>query len=305
VALYAATRSVPRLSLSDRQFAALHTALVVIPLDAVEWLLSKLGIVADLKQTRSLSMLPLLFAPFTSSSFKFQSSLLAPSCLDGSRYLSNCVAAADHYIGKVKQTQTNRRLRFYEIARHDKGNNISAFWWALTQPKGGFLCRLVALGLCFVLRCCFDSVTVDVLSFASIQSCGQADRIILAPTHRSIFDFLLLYFLCFAVPELDLKWPSAAAAEEFNDIPVVGWIMKLLGAFFVKRGRSTADPMLVEKISAADRRSLSCPRYLVFIEGTRSRDRRFLEPKTGVLRCLHEDGRTIILPISISYEKIA
>jgi alcohol-forming fatty acyl-CoA reductase len=305
VALYAATLSVPRLSLSDRQFAALHAALVVMPLDAVEWLLSKLGIVADLKQTRSLSMLPLLFAPFTSSSFKFQSSLLAPSCLDGCRYLSNCVAAADHYIGKVKQTRTNRRLRFYEFAGHDEGNNISAFWWALTQPKGGFLCRLVALGLCFILRFCFDSVTVDVLSFASIQSCGQADRIILAPTHRSFFDFLLLYFLCFAVPELDLKWPSAAAAEEFNDIPVVGWVMKLLGAFFVQRGRSTADPMLVEKISAAERRSLSCPRYLVFIEGTRSRDRRFLEPKTGVLRCLHEDGRTIILPISISYEKIA
>jgi alcohol-forming fatty acyl-CoA reductase len=215
------------------------------------------------------------------------------------------VAAADHYIGKVQEAPTNRRLRFYEFAGKDEASNISAFWWALTQPKGGVVCRLVAFVLCLLLRCCFDSVTVDLLSFASIRSCGQSDRIILAPTHRSVFDFLLIYFLCFAVPELDLQWPSAAAAEEFNELPVVGHIMKLLGAFFVQRGRATADPMLVEKISAADRSSESCPRYLVFVEGTRSRDRRFLEPKSGVLRCLHKDDRTVILPVSISYERIA
>ena len=43
----------------------------------------------------------------------------------------------------------------------------------------------------------------------------------------------------------------------------------------------------------------------VFIEGKRSRDRRFVAPKTGFLRCVKDcDGDYIILPLAVNYERL-
>jgi glycerol-3-phosphate O-acyltransferase len=43
----------------------------------------------------------------------------------------------------------------------------------------------------------------------------------------------------------------------------------------------------------------------VFVEGSRSRDRRYLKPKTGFLRCLSvAGGEYVVVPIAINYEEI-
>ncbi|CAN0035385.1 unnamed protein product, partial [Hapterophycus canaliculatus] len=47
--------------------------------------------------------------------------------------------------------------------------------------------------------------------------------------------------------------------------------------------------------------------FEVFVEGTRSRDRRFLAPKTGLIRALQgaREGATLwLVPVSISYERV-
>lgn len=299
VALYAATVLIPTSCLSDKQFETLHKVVVMFPLKCVAWVASNFEASLDLRQLRTLSMLPLLFAPFSGSVYKFHSSLFPPEHYCGRRYLASCVSAADHYINKRTAVGGNRRLKLHAFAGREITSGDSDLWWALTQPSGTIVCRIVAFVLRFILRRSFNSVTVDLLSFSCIQQFNEADRIIFAPTHRSFFDFLIFFFLCFAVPELHLGWPYAAAAKEFEGIAIIGPLMRALGAFFVQRGR--LDPMLAEKIP----RGTGCPRYLVFIEGTRSRDGRLGKPKTGVLRCLHENDKTVVIPIGISHEKIA
>jgi glycerol-3-phosphate O-acyltransferase len=130
-------------------------------------------------------------------------------------------------------------------------------------------------------------------------------HIVLAPTHRSFYDFLLVSFIAFSIPELKVQIPNIAAADEFANLPLLGWFMGYLHAFFVKRGRGI-DPKLAERVKSLKAKSKGRGACIeVFIEGSRSRDRRFLEAKTGFLRCLEETGGDhLIVPICISYEKI-
>ena len=45
--------------------------------------------------------------------------------------------------------------------------------------------------------------------------------------------------------------------------------------------------------------------FEVFLEGKRSRDRRFVEPKTGFLKSLKQSGgEHVLIPITINYESI-
>ena len=116
-------------------------------------------------------------------------------------------------------------------------------------------------------------------------------------------DFLLVPLLCFARPELGVRPPRIAAAEEFSKIPLIGKIFERAGAFYIRRGVGKADTQLNDQIAklVADRETL-----MFFIEGKRSRDRRFLAPKTGMLRSLASTKQKfVILPIAISYDRVA
>jgi glycerol-3-phosphate O-acyltransferase len=136
---------------------------------------------------------------------------------------------------------------------------------------------------------------------------GETTYIILAPTHRSFFDFLLLSYVFFALPELQLDIPFIIAADEFEQLPIIGIIARMLRAFYIRRGGGCPDKDLTTKLASLKSKKLSesggC--LEVFLEGKRSRDRRFAYPKTGLLKSLKESGgRHIIVPIAINYEAI-
>jgi alcohol-forming fatty acyl-CoA reductase len=125
---------------------------------------------------------------------------------------------------------------------------------------------------------------------------------VLAPSHRSYFDFLLSSYLCFQHPELGVPMPQIAAAEEFSRIPVVSRILSRSGAFYVRRGVGKAVPEVGEEIERIAARSAA---LMFFIEGQRSRGRRVLPPKRGLLRALQATGRSFaVLPLAISYERV-
>ena len=169
--------------------------------------------------------------------------------------------------------------------------------WSMTQPKGNLCIRFLGWIMIKVLRAITSEVTIDLDSFVPTtkilsnhsnqdDDLSKETTIILAPTHRSFLDFMLISFIAFALPELRIEIPYIVAADEFSRIPILGWLAKLSGAFFVKRGRGTADPKLYEQISSLNdntvKRKSIC--IEVFIEGKRSRDRRFIKPKTGFLK---------------------
>jgi alcohol-forming fatty acyl-CoA reductase len=175
--------------------------------------------------------------------------------------------------------------------------------FALRQPEGTAALRASAWIVARVLRRCTDLVSFDLASFERAgRALAPGTRIVLAPSHRSYLDFVLCSYLAFARPDLGLPIPHVAAAVEFSRIPVLGRLLRSLRAFYLERGLGREDKALTSQVHALVREG----RVLeFFIEGGRSRTRRFLEPKRGFLRSLQATGeRFAILPVAVSYDRV-
>ena len=176
--------------------------------------------------------------------------------------------------------------------------------WAIKQPHGTPTARAFAYFLRKVLRAAGAEITFSEAEIkAAIGRARDGDLIVLAPSHRSYMDFLVTSLLCFAHPGLGLKLPRVAATDDFSRIPLVGPILRRAGAFYIRRGLGRADPELTRQIVGLVEAGHSLEFY---VEGSRSRSRRFLTPKRGVLRALQQAGRpTVVMPLSISYDRVA
>jgi 1-acyl-sn-glycerol-3-phosphate acyltransferase len=185
--------------------------------------------------------------------------------------------------------------------RHtERGSDLR---WAVGRPRGNPTIRFGAYLLRKMWRRCTDLVTFDQAAFVRARAAAQpGDLVVIVPTHRSYFDFLVLPYLFFARPDLGIDIPHIAATEDFARIPVVSTLLRQGQAFFIRRGVGKADPDLTRRVSelAANGRTLK-----FFIEGTRSRSRRVLPPRRGLLRALQSTGRScLILPVVVSYDRI-
>jgi alkyldihydroxyacetonephosphate synthase len=281
----------------------------------------------DLQKLLSLLDLPLLFFPFMKNSFHFQSDLVAPDCFDAKRYVFSCGVAAHRFISGMHSKKQNHssesssarasfstRQKMAMVVVGGKAYKAisSDLWWALSQPKGDYLIRFASFLFVKILRAVCSVVTVDTTSFRNLlSSISREDSgrtfLILAPTHRSFFDFILLSYVCFALPELQVDIPFIVAADEFEQLPVIGWLARLLRAFYIHRGKGYGDPALAMKLKSMKESNLSAPGACleVFLEGKRSRDRRYVDPKTGFLKSLSESGGDhVFIPITINYEGI-
>lgn len=175
--------------------------------------------------------------------------------------------------------------------------------WARRGPNGNWAIRLLG----FVLRKAFrqgcSSITFDKTSFVQAMQRVEPDHlVVLAPTHRSMMDFLVCSYLCFAHPELKISIPYIAADLQLGQLPFLGWLLKQAYAFYIKRGQGRVDPELNAQLRQLvdDQQTLE-----IFIEGTRSRARQCLPPKRGLLRALQQTGVSCtLLPITINYDRV-
>lgn len=175
--------------------------------------------------------------------------------------------------------------------------------WVRRQPMGNWAIRLLG----FVLRKAFrkgcSRISFDYRSFEEAMAQVPSDHlVVLAPTHRSMMDFLVCSYLCFAHPELKISIPYIAADLQIGNLPFLGWFLKQTYAFYLKRGQGKPDPQLNQTIRqlALENQTLE-----IFIEGTRSRSRQCLSPKRGLLRALQQtDVPCLLLPIAINYDRV-
>jgi glycerol-3-phosphate O-acyltransferase len=222
-----------------------------------------------------------------------------------------CVASAHRFLHTLTSTPLERLdTTGILIGGKDHTTMTSDIWWALTQPRGNILMRFLGFFFLKIFRSSCDSITLDVASFSNVVRflCDHEDKeihVILAPTHRSFYDFILLSFIAFSLPELRIQIPFIAAAEEFSSLPYIGWMLHYLNAFYVRRGTGK-DPNLEQEVRRIKNKAKGQRSFIeVFIEGSRSRDRRYQMPKTGFLRCLMQTGgKHLIIPININYERI-
>ncbi len=159
------------------------------------------------------------------------------------------------------------------------------------------------LAVSFVFRRLFASIEVNGLE--KVTEYAKRHPIVLLPSHRSYFDFLILSWLFYGH---HLVPPHIAARENMGFGPF-GVIFRRAGAFFLRR---SFDAPLYKDVF---RRYVA---YLVkegftqefFIEGGRSRTGKTLPPRLGMLSWdveafLAGARRDLFLvPVAISYERL-
>lgn len=297
---------------TKERFEHVHSFFVQRPIDLLLILRRFAGLdnslISRLKQYLDL---PVLFYHFMNNSFYFDSCLPVPSNFRSHAYQMTCIRVAHTFLSRSRNRQLgsgqNGKVEALPIGGRECYRPIGDMTWCTTQPTGSIASKMSAFVLTNILRATFESVTVDVTSFCSALRAAESHpgpvRLIIAPTHRSFFDFLLVSYAIFSLPELQMPLPYIVAASDFQKLPIIGHMCKILGAVFINRGRGLGarDPSLAAAIS-----NLPLDACIeVFFEGTRSRDRRFVMPKTGVLRCVQSLGvDCLIVPISISYERV-
>lgn len=300
------------MDLTLENFRKVHRVLVHWPLNFVkgtcEILRLRPKFLRSFEKLEPFLDLPLLFFPFTSSTFHFESDLQTPTTFNAERYMFSCVLAAEKFVISLRnrietKPQAGSTSPIFDdnriiIAGQRGPRPLSDLLWCIMQPQGNFAIRFTGLIVIKLLRSITSEVTIDVESFGTImraikeaQSSANSNVddktfIVLAPTHRSFLDFIILSFISFQLPELRITIPNIAAADDFSRVPLLGIMTRMAGAFFVRRGKGIADPALQAKIrSLKNKDSLDNPTcFEVFLEGRRSRDRRFVKPKTGFLR---------------------
>lgn len=332
IGLWTTSRLMPRLQMSLETYELVHYIVVQLPVRAfIHWcrLVNWVKLDQTVSKLSSFLDLPLLFFPYMNKKFYFESELAAPETMNGDRYAFSCTVGAHRFVQEIKSRSTGgfnkqsrksvppQRPEAFLIGgkQHSQPFNL---WWALTQPTGSLLVRIAGWFFAKLLRATCHGLSVDIssfelalkkrLEFASTSEDSTDKRtipvhLVLTPTHRSFFDFVIISYLAFAIPELHLDIPAIAAADDFARLPLIGLLARCLGAFYLRRGRGVADPELRTKVTSIKQEGAAV--FEVFLEGSRSRDRRFLKPKTGFLRSLGKsDGVHIVVPIAISYERL-
>ena len=253
----------------------------------------------------SCSTLPMQYHPFSSPStpWRFRSTVRLPEEWDLFEYLLICCRAGYAFaINPLKGPGRNYPKEFSEIRIFSHETAVSDAVSAFAHPQASFFYSIAAFVVRLGLSWMSLVVTVDGASLTSITTLDAP--LVLCPQHRSVLDFVIIGLMCFQLqPILPLQLPQVAADAEFSSLPFLGWALSGLGAFFVRRGGGAVqpDPALRAKVG----RVFQSGRPLeVFLEGLRSRGRRQLRLRTGLLKALRDIAqRTVALvPLAMSYE---
>nr|XP_023404914.1 dihydroxyacetone phosphate acyltransferase [Loxodonta africana] len=168
--------------------------------------------------------------------------------------------------------------------------------------------RFFAFTLSKVFKQIFSKVCVNEEGIQKLQRAIQEHPVVLLPSHRSYIDFLMLSFLLY---NYDLPVPVIAAGMDFLGMKMVGELLRMSGAFFMRRtfgGNKLYWAVFSEYVKTMLRNGYAPVEF--FLEGTRSRSAKTLTPKFGLLNIVMEPFfkrevfDTYLVPISISYDKI-
>jgi glycerol-3-phosphate O-acyltransferase len=202
------------------------------------------------------------------------------------------------YIEKESNKDQTKKERIQKKA-HDLLDEIAA------EPRSRWP-RALDFLLNIFWRKMYEGLVVDEEGFERIRAAIRKSPIVFCPCHKSHVDYLVMSQLCikYAVP-----LPHIAAGINLSFWPM-GPIFRHSGAFFLRR--SFKGDRFYPIIFRTYLRYVMKEGFPVefFIEGTRSRTGKLLNPRFGILSWiiqafLEGTGNDIqFVPISIDYEKI-
>lgn len=152
----------------------------------------------------------------------------------------------------------------------------------------------------------FESVTVSTQAISDIKRAARKGPVIFMPAHKSHMDSLLLSSTLY---DHHLPCPHIFAGKNLGFWPM-GPILRRMGAFLVRR--SFKGAVFYAKVFSAYIFQLLKEGFniAVYIEGTRSRSGKLLQPQMGMvsilLRACFEGAcqDLVFVPIFISYDRI-
>ncbi|NRA06637.1 MAG: 1-acyl-sn-glycerol-3-phosphate acyltransferase [Myxococcales bacterium] len=189
--------------------------------------------------------------------------------------------------GGVERAKLTAEKMFREIS----ANMSSTALAALDFVVGGLIRRLFS--------------TVEVAGIEKVTEYAKRNPLVLVPSHRSYFDFMILSILFYRRHII----PPHIAARENMAFGPFGFVFRRAGAFFLRR--SFDDPLYKTVFR-------SYVSYLIqqgftqefFIEGGRSRTGKALVPRLGMLSwdveafLASDRSDLFFVPIAITYEKL-
>lgn len=207
-------------------------------------------------------------------------------------------------ISDLAAKEKNPQLALKELTT--KANEIvSGMLCDLKMP----MVRLLGWGLRKIWRIIYDKIVVDVNSLNQLKKliAQKEGSLVIVPTHRSYIDFLIVSYVFFAY---GIQVPYIAAGEDFLKIFLVNHLLRMTGAFFIKR-RIANDHLYQAILTEYIQQLVKDNQFLeFFIEGTRSRSGKILTPKFGLLSmCTNTyfDGNVpdiSFVPVTINYERV-
>lgn len=174
------------------------------------------------------------------------------------------------------------------------------------------LLKMTAWVLYKLLPCFIQSAVVLPSQIEMLQTANETGLpLVFLPLHRSHLDYIMLSFTLLIN---NVRNPLIAAGDNLK-IPLFGWLLRGLGAFFIKRRidptagrkdvlyRATLHTYIMENLRAGH--NIEC-----FIEGGRTRTGKPCMPKGGILSVIidaYMDGTiedALLVPVTMNYERL-
>ncbi|XP_077283920.1 glycerol-3-phosphate acyltransferase mino isoform X2 [Arctopsyche grandis] len=182
----------------------------------------------------------------------------------------------------------------------------------MRSTMSNFLLRLTSWTLYKLLPFFVSSVAISPAQTEMLKKASDSGiPLIFIPLHRSHLDYILVTFILL---NYDIRCPLVAAGDNLK-IPLFGWLLRGLGAFYIKRRLETngGEKDITYRV-ALHTYIVHCLRAQnnieFFIEGGRTRTGKPLLPKGGILSVIIDaylDGTiedALLIPVSMNYDKL-
>jgi 1-acyl-sn-glycerol-3-phosphate acyltransferase len=218
------------------------------------------------------------------------------------RYISDGILRHPTFLKVVESVSENEGIPQKVLLR-----KASSYFQEMAADFSYFIVEGFAWVLSWVFSRIFEDLTTDEEQFEKLRLTSREGPLLLIPSHKSYFDFLVLSYVFF---KKELAPPHVAAGINLNFWPF-GIFAKKSGAFFIRRsfrGNVIYTEILKRYVAALLQNRLNVE---FFIEGMRSRNGKLAPPKYGLLKMIadsiQEDlitEKIRVVPVSISYDRV-
>jgi glycerol-3-phosphate O-acyltransferase len=202
------------------------------------------------------------------------------------------------------RTPIEERARSKSITEYKAWKEARKYAFEIAADYSYGFVRVASFALTWFWNRIYDGV--ELRHFREFQQRAPDYEIVYVPCHRSHIDYLLVSYFVY---HNGLVPPHVAAGVNLN-LPVLGRFLRKGGAFFLRRSFRSQKLYAAVFFEYLSRILSNGTAIEYFIEGTRSRTGRLLQPKGGMLSMtvrsyLHSPSRPIMFqPIYVGYERL-